>query len=105
MRRSLSTTTTVSMDLDLENEERFLAPKSDISHKPSTSVVQKEKEMQERVLSKRKKIEEREVMNKKTSVFLNTSRLIVSSSQVSTEAKDVERLHWEPPLRQAAHRD
>ena len=93
--------TTVSMDL--ENEERFLAPKLDISHKPSTSVVQKE--MQERVLSKRKKKEEREVMNKKTSVFLNTSRLIVSSSQVSTEEKDVERLHWEPPLRQEAHRE
>ena len=94
MGRSLNTTTTVSMEL--QNEERFLAPKSDISHKSSTSVVQTE--IHQSVLNKRKKKEE--VVNKKTGVFRNTSRFKVSSSQVSKEGTDVERIHWEPPGRQ-----
>ena len=41
------------------------------------------------------------VMNKKTDVFRNTSSLIVSSSRVSLEGKDAEKLHWELPWGQS----
>ena len=53
---------------------------------PSSNLVDNKK------LRPRKKKAKVEVMNKKTE-----SSLIVSSSQVSTEGKDAEKLHWEPP--------
>ena len=58
-----------------------------LSYKPSTSVVQRE--IQQSVLNKKNKKEVGEVMDKKTRVFLTTSRLIVSS-QVCTEGKGFE---------------
>ena len=59
---------------------------------PSTTLLDNKK------LTPRKKKGKGGVMNKNNDVFQKTSSLIVGNSQVSPEGKDVEKIHWEPPL-------
>ena len=99
MPKTLSKTRTINMELG--NEERLLAPKSAISQKSSASVVPRK--IQQSVWNERNKKGEGEVTNKKTGVFRNTSPLIVSITQDNREAKDVEKLHWEPLGKQTEH--
>ena len=100
MRQSLDTTRVLSMEW--ENEERSLAPKSDTSQKPSTSAVPKE--IKQRVLIKRKKKGEGDVM-KKTGIFRNISPSTTSSSKVFTEGKNVIKVSWEPLGMQTQHQE
>ena len=101
MQRNLSKPGAETMEW--ENEERILAPKSDISHDSSTFVGPGEYVLK-RTENIKSNVGER-VINEKTGESANTSTLslLERSFSVSTEGRDGEQVHWEQPSRQTKH--
>ena len=79
-----------------DNEERILAPKSNNSQNMSTSEVAREGLLDS--LGSKKNLREG-TGEKDGSVCCVPPRWMVSTSQVSTESEDMEKVHWKPPFR------